>query len=224
MLDLITILKEVPLFCDIPNHDIEKLFVNDKYTIKNYKKNAVIYFPNEVCNTADIVLDGIVSIQGLDDKGNYISISDFFIGDMLGGNLLFSKANFYPMIILSKTNVTLLHLQKDLILKLCQEKTCFLTNFLHLVSDKSLILANKIKSLSFKSIRENIIEFLIHESHVQKSDTIILNITKKELAERIGAQRSSLSRELNKMKKDGLVTYDASSITICNMDLLLKHL
>ena len=73
-----------------------------------------------------------------------------------------------------------------------------------------------------KSIKESIIEFLNYEYYSQKSKEIKLNMTKKELAERLGIQRTSLSRELNKMKKDGLIDYDAHSITICDFDIIRK--
>jgi DNA-binding transcriptional regulator LsrR (DeoR family) len=39
-------------------------------------------------------------------------------------------------------------------------------------------------------------------------------MTKKALADKIGVQRTSLSRELSKMKKDGLIECDSESITI----------
>jgi len=163
-------------------------------------------------------LKGIVSVQSTDEKGNYISISDFTIGSELGGNLLFSHKNFYPMMVLAKTEVTLIHLKKDLVLSLCQSNTTFLSKFLHSISDKTLILTDKIKTLSLKSIRQCIIDFLMYESYVQKSNIIKLEVTKKDLAEKFGVQRSSLSRELNKMRKDGLIEYDAYSITIVNLD------
>lgn len=221
MLDFIHILEHTDLFKELSIQNIESLLSKDSYYIKNYKKNSVIYIQNEKCTTFDIVIKGIVSIQGIDDKGNYISISDFNIGNVLGGNLLFSHKNFYPMMVLSKTEVTILHLKKDLILQLCQSNTIFLTNFLESLSDKTLILTDKIKTLSFKSIRQCIIDFLVYESYVQKSNTIKLELTKKELAEKFGVQRPSLSRELNKMKKDGLIDYDAYSITILDMNLLI---
>lgn len=221
MLDFIHILEHTDLFKELSIQNIESLLSKDSYYIKNYKKNSVIYLQNEKCTTFDIVIKGIVSIQGIDDKGNYLSISDFNIGNVLGGNLLFSHKNFYPMMVLSKTEVTILHLKKDLILQLCQSNTIFLTNFLESLSDKTLILTDKIKTLSFKSIRQCIIDFLVYESYVQKSNTIKLELTKKELAEKFGVQRPSLSRELNKMKKDGLIDYDAYSITILDMNLLI---
>lgn len=222
MLDFIHILEHIDLFKELSIQNIQNLFTKDSYDIKNYKKNSVIYFQNEKCTTFDIVLKGTVSIQGIDDKGNYLSISNFTIGNVLGGNLLFSHRNFYPMMVLSKTTVTILHIKKDLILKLCQTNTTFLNNFLQSLSDKTLILTDKIKTLSFKSIRQCIIDFLIYESYVQKSNKIKLELTKKDLAEKFGVQRTSLSRELNKMRKSGLIAYDAHSITILDPDLLTK--
>lgn len=218
MIDFISVLENTELFKNISLSTINHLFVQDSFNIKTYKKNSVIYFQNEKCVTFDIVLKGIVSVQSTDEKGNYISISDFTIGSELGGNLLFSHKNFYPMMVLAKTEVTLIHLKKDLVLSLCQSNTTFLSKFLHSISDKTLILTDKIKTLSLKSIRQCIIDFLMYESYVQKSNIIKLEVTKKDLAEKFGVQRSSLSRELNKMRKDGIIEYDAYSITIVNLD------
>ncbi|MFA6941192.1 MAG: Crp/Fnr family transcriptional regulator [Clostridiaceae bacterium] len=216
MLDFIHILKHADLFKELSLQNIKNLLDKGSYDIKTYKKNSVIYFQNEKCTTFDIVLKGIVSVQGFDDKGNYISISDFSIGDVIGGNLLFSRKNFYPMMVLSKTEVNILHINKDLILKLCQSDTAFLIKFLQSLSDKTLILTDKIKTLSLKSIRQCIVDFLLYEKYVQNSNTIKLTLAKKQLAEKFGVQRTSLSRELNKMRKEGLIEYDARSITILN--------
>ncbi len=81
---------------------------------------------------------------------------------------MFSHKNFYPMIVLARTDVTILHLKRDLVLKLCQNNYNFLINFLASLSDKTLILADRIKTLSFKSLRKSIIDFLIYESYSQK--------------------------------------------------------
>ena len=56
--------------------------------------------------------------------------------------------------------------------------------------------------------------YLNYESKKQNSNHIKLNITKKALAEKIGVQRTSLSRELAKMRKDGLIQFDSDTITL----------
>lgn len=217
MIDYIPLIKKIGLFKELSNEDIYNLFTKDLYVIKDYKKNSIIYLQNEKCTTLDIVLKGTIVVQGIDSKGNILTISDFNIGDALGGNLLFCHKNFYPMTVIAKNNSTVLHIKKELILKLCQSDINFLNHFLRSISDKTLILTDKIKSISMKTIRECIIDFLIYESYSQNSKTVKLEMTKKELAEKFGIQRPSLSRELNKMRKDGLIEYDAHSITIINL-------
>ncbi|MGH4140301.1 Crp/Fnr family transcriptional regulator [Clostridium sp.] len=220
MISYVPLLKNIDLFKDLSFEDLNYLFTKDLYEITNYKKNSVIYFQNEKCTRFDLILKGTILVQGIDSKGNVLTISDFTVGDVLGGNLLFSHRNFYPMTVISKTDAIILHMKKDLILKLCQIDVAFLNNFLGSISDKTSILTDKINSLSMKTIRQCIIDFLIYESFSQNSRTIKLGYTKKELAEKFGIQRPSLSRELNKMRKDGLIEYDARSITIIDIDSL----
>ena len=45
------------------------------------------------------------------------------------------------------------------------------------------------------------------------SNKVILNMTKEELASMMSLNRPSLSRELMRMKKEGLIDYDKNSIT-----------
>ena len=47
-----------------------------------------------------------------------------------------------------------------------------------------------------------------------KSKTIILPISKKQLADHFGVQRPSLFRELKRMKDEGLIEIDNRNITI----------
>jgi len=114
----------------------------------------------------------------------------------------------------------LIKLKKNLILDLCRTNNEFLVSFLSLLSDKTLFVTDILHYLAHKSIRDMIIVYLKTEYIRQKSQTIKLNITKQELAEKFGVQRPSLSRELKKMRNDGLVKYDAKSIYICDLNIV----
>lgn len=218
--DYIGILKLTELFKEFSDQELIKLFKTNNYIITEYHKGSVIHFEGEKCNFLDIILKGEVFIQKIDEKGNVLTITQFKAGDNIGGNLLFSKYPYYPMSVLSKSDTQILHIDKNFILNLCQDNKEFLIQFLTCVSDKTTILTTKIKSISMKSIRESIIEFLKYEYYSQKSKNIKLNMTKKELAERLGIQRTSLSRELNKMRKDGLIDYNVHYIKICDLNII----
>ena len=220
--DYLDILKLTGLFDEFSAKELLNLFKTHNYIISKYNKGSIIHFESEKCNYWDIILKGQVFIQKIDEKGNVLAVAEFKIGDNIGGNLLFSKYPYYPMSVIAKSDTEILHIPKDLVLQLCQTSQDVLVKFLTCISDKTAILTSKIKSISMKSIRESVIEFLNYEYYTQNSKKIKLNMTKKELAERLGIQRTSLSRELNKMKKDGLIDYDAHSITICDFNIIRK--
>jgi len=221
MENFIRLLKNIDLFKCFSENELEKIF-NSNYNIKTYKKGSIIYMQNEKCNSLDVILDGIISIQKIDSEGNVLSIKDFANGEVVGENLLFSVNNKYPMTILSKSDVKILHINKDLILRLCKTSECFLLSFLQSLSSKALILSDRITSLTMKTLRQCIIDFLLFEYYAQGSTDIRLNFTKKDLAEKIGVQRSSLSRELNKMRNDNLIDFNTKYIFIKDVDKLNK--
>lgn len=187
-----------------------------KYTIREYSRGEIVHLQNEKSKTMDIILEGELSVQKIDIEGNILKIVVFSGGDTLGANLLFSSSNFYPMTVVAEKKTVVLHIYKELILELSKQNLKFMDALLREVSDKALVLTNKINGITLKTIREKINDFLQYESHIQNSNIIKLHMSKKDLAQRMGIQRSSLSRELNKMCQDGLIEYDSKTITIKN--------
>lgn len=217
MENIIALLKNIDMFKCFTKENLISIFKNNN--VKDYKKYSVIYMQNEKCDSLDVILGGVITIKKIDSEGNVLSINDFTNGDVIGENLLFSLDNKYPHTVSAKSDVTILHVNKNLVLKLCQENKCFLINFLQSLSNKTLFLSRKI-ALSMKTLRQCIIEFLLYEYYAQKTNKIELKMTKKDLADKFGVQRTSLSRELNKMRQDGLIDFDNKYIIINDIKLL----
>jgi len=199
----------------------QNLNANKQIQVKKYSQGKIIHFDGDCCSSIDVILNGQVVIERIDDAGNLMRITEFYPDDVLGGNLLFSKNPCYPMMVTAKTEVTLLSIAKNLVFDFCATNKDFLKVYLEYISDHSLLLGEKLKHYVNRSIRESIIAYLKSEYKIQKSQTLQLRLTKKELADRIGVQRTSLSRELQKMKNEGLVEYDKSSISILVQSILI---
>lgn len=214
--------KANPLFRHLTDEEVGQLFYINNYKIGKYAKGSVIYFQNEKCSTLDMLLSGSVVVQSINEDGNILVVSEFTKGDILGLNLLFSQKCFYPMTIIAKSDSTILHMKKEVILELSMKNKNFLLMLLQYLSDRSVLLTDKIKLISGKSIRQLILEFLACEYHIQGNSRIKLTITKKELAERFGIQRTSLSRELQKMREEGLVDYGRDYILIKDIYIISK--
>ncbi|MCD5413901.1 MAG: Crp/Fnr family transcriptional regulator [Clostridiales bacterium] len=194
--------------------EIEHFFTTNQFRIAVYKKNAVIHFDGDFCDKLEIILSGKVLVDRIDEHGNLLTISDFKNGDILGGNLMFSSSPYYLMTVTAATEAAILEITTDLLFNLMNSNKKFLRAYLEFVSDRTSILGNKIKHYIKTSIRESILNYLKIEQSKQQKNQIVLNTSKTELSEKFGVQRTSLSRELGKMKKEGLIDFDKSTITI----------
>lgn len=162
----------------------------------------------------EIILVGKVAVERIDESGNLMTIAEFLSGEILGGNLLFSRNSHYPMTITAKLPTVILEINKERLFQLFSDNHEFLKSYLEFVSYHATILGERINHYVNKTIRESIMCYLDYEQKKQNSNIIKLGITKKALAEKLGVQRTSLSRELAKMRDDGLIKFDAESIEL----------
>jgi len=207
------------LLRNVNKESIQQFYKNGQFRIVSYSKNAVVHLENDSCEKLEIILSGKVAVERLDESGGILTISEFAADDILGGNLLFSSAPYYPMAITTKQATTILQINKDLIFDLCRQDSTFLKTFLEYISDHTTMLSFRLKQHINKTIRENLIIFLQRQSKEQNTAKIKLNMSKKELAEKMGVQRTSLSRELAKMKKERIIDFDIDSITLLKSEL-----
>ena len=207
-------MKQVDLIKSIKSEEIE-LFLNEgSFKTTEYGKNNIVHFVGEVCSKLEIILSGKVVIERIDESGNLMTIAEFFSGDVLGGNLMFSKNPHYPMTATTKQPTVILEINKTRLFQLFSDNHDFLRSYLEYVSDHTVILGDRIKHYVNRTIRESIMSYLDYELKKQNGNIIKLSITKKALAEKIGVQRTSLSRELAKMRDDGLIKFDIDSIEL----------
>jgi CRP-like cAMP-binding protein len=211
-------INESTLLSTLPPEEIRKLLENGQFRIVCYKKDSIIHFDGEICLKLEVILSGKIVIERIDESGNTLTISDFYSDDILGGNLIFSSNPRYPMTVISKLPSVILEINKELLFSLFSTNPLFLSTFLEFISDHASILSDKIKHYINRTIRESIVNYLKYEQKKQKACKIILPTSKKSLAEKIGVQRTSLSRELQKMKNENLIDFDSKTITILNLD------
>ena len=208
------LIQQTDLIKSLKHQELESYLTEGSCKTTRYGKNNIVHFVGDVCSKLEIILSGKVVIERIDESGNLMTIAEFLSGDVLGGNLMFSKNPYYPMTVTAKEATLILEINKDRLFQLFSDNHEFLRSYLEYVSDHTVILGDRIKHYVNRTIRESIISYLNYECKKQNSTTIKLSMTKKALAERIGVQRTSLSRELAKMREDGLIEFSPISIIL----------
>ena len=145
-------------------------------------------------------------------------------GDVFGEALVFSKARTYPATVISLNESKVLFIDKSDILKILTKEEKVLENFISLLSNKVFILNSKIKSISFKSVRQKVIGYILNEVKEQKSNSIMLKNTKEEIAALLAIPRPSLSRELINLRNLGYIKFDRKRITVLDIESLEEEL
>ena len=224
MKDIINKLQGNEFFNNLNNEEIEKLISNIGYSVKAYKKGEVIANEEDECNSLGFVLDGIVEIQRIYLSGKQITLKRLSNGDVFGEALIFSKKSKYPSTVLAFNECTVLYISKVDILKLCTMDERVLGNFMSTLSNKIFMLNSKIKSIAFKSIKHKVINFILEQAKMQKSETINLKESKEEIASSLGIPRPSLSRELMNLRDFKYIEFDRNVIKILNFEELEEEL
>jgi len=211
---MIKSIADNPLLHSFSEEEIEQFIQSGIMRVKDYKSSQIVHFENEKCNNLEIVLDGKVRIERLTEDGHAFTIFDFEEGDVIGGNIVFSSKPHYLMTVKSLTDCKLIEINRDALFDLLKNNSEFLTIFLEYISDTTFIIGNKLKYHTSIPLRERIKTFLLAIHQDTRTNPIFLTTSKKEIAQALGCQRTSLSRELSKMEKDGLIEVNKDSILL----------
>lgn len=99
-----------------------------------------------------------------------------------------------------------------------------INNFVGVLSNRILMLNERITTLSYDTIRKKIIDILLFEYKKQHSFNIILPYSRKKMAEILNIPRPSLSRELSNMKEEKLIDFYRNRFKILDLESLEDEL
>lgn len=76
----------------------------------------------------------------------------------------------------------------------------------------------KLEITTKRSLREKLLTYLSHLAQEQGSSTVQSPMGRVDLADFLGADRSALTRELNRMQDSRLITFDKNTYTILTVE------
>ena len=210
----ISLITQTTLLRVFTSEEVSGLLRDGSFRLLNLPQGSIVHLEGELCSKLELIISGKLVVERISDTGDLLPIAEFTGNDVLGGGLIFSHKPYYPMTVSAQQSSVIVQIPKDILFDLLSTNPRFLQIYLELTSDRTSILADKIKHYLNKPLRERLISFLDHQYRLQQNKRIELSITKTMLAQKIGVERTSLSRELKKMQDEGLVSFDTRSITI----------
>ena len=184
----------------------------NQLNVTKYPINTLLFQEGEECNSLGLILSGELTISTLTNLDKEYTINVLHKNDIFGENLLFNKNDVFLGDGIITQDAEIMFIPKDLLIELFSNKT-FLINYLSIISEKNTKLRERLKLLSQKSISDRIMFYLINE-YKRIGNKKIPITSKEDLAIKLNIPRPSLSRELIRLKDEGLINYNRYFITL----------
>ena len=220
MTDYINAIIKTNLFDNIDKKEIPNILENFKSQKKSYDKGNIIIDSGDKVESIYIILNGKIEISKEydDTRKNIVNILES--GEIFAEAIALSTNKISPITAISLNKSELIKINIKNIFDNNLEKNnknIFIENLLKIISDKNKFLSIKNDILSQKSLRSKIILYLKYMSNMQKSKKITVPYSRDKLAEFISADRSALSRELNRLAKEKMIELNGNKINILNI-------
>lgn len=222
-MNLNSLLKCV-LFRNMNSEEIEKVLENIPNNLKSFPSGEIIAIEGDSCDSVGIILDGNIEIHKSFASGKLVTINHFEAGNIFGEALVFSGSHKYPATIISSDSSRVMFVDRNDIIKLMTLDTRILNNFMGVLSNRILMLNQRLTNLTLDTLRKKIANLLIEEYKKQNTNYITLPFSRKKMAEMLNIPRPSLSRELVKMKEEGMIDFYKNKVKILDMEALKDSL
>lgn len=176
-------------------------------TVKAYKKGEFLHRPHEGLPRFGLVLSGAVQACCDDLDGNRTIMAEVTAGITFGESLCFLKISDSPVYIFASEDASVLWLSlSDLYTGGTEPQGLELQKrFTALLAHRTLSMNSRIQILSKLTIREKLLFYFSQLS--DGGGTVRTPLNREDMAAYIGTNRSALSRELSKMKQEGILDY-----------------
>ena len=216
----LTSLTKCVLFRSLNKDEIQNLLSSLKYNIKHYERDQTIAIEGDDCNSLGIIIKGNIEIHKSFSSGKVVTINHFEEGNIFGEALVFSGSHSYPATLISTNNTDILFISREDIVEMMSISKAVLHNFMGVLSNRILMLNERLTNLSYDTVRKKITNILLLEYARQRSSNLTLPYSRKKMAELLNIPRPSLSRELVNMKEDGLIDFYKNKFKILDLQSL----
>lgn len=207
--------KEIPLFANIKEMDLNQLFLCLRSYHQKYKRGENIIMEQDDVKYIGVVLSGMVHMLKDDIWGNQIMLGFIEPGELLGESFAVQKTPESYVRFQAVKDTEIIFLAASSIIHNCPRQCGFhgqiTQNMFQLMGEKNVQLMEKIEVSSKSTLRDKLLAYLSMMSQKQHSRYIESPLTRTELAEYLCANRSAMTRELSSMKEEGIIDFDKNT-------------
>lgn len=211
-------IKNSPLFFGLKDDELTKMLKCFNGYVKTYENNEMIIRQGDIISKIYLILDGEVNIEKESYWGRRIIIQKLYANNNIGLSLVASKnvESNINAICVNSALVLILNYEKcsTMCQNACYHHSVLIRNLFKILSKENIELVEKIENISQKTIRDKILTYLSNESIKHKTSSFEIQFNRQELADYLNIDRSAMSFELSKLKKEGVIDFHKNKFAL----------
>ena len=225
--DILPVLERTTLFDGVARREIAALCRAFGCRRAYYDKGGVILKRGGEVGSAGIVLSGSVRAERNSADGTLHVVARHGAGALFGDVLNVSRARTSPVDIVAAEDTEVLFVPLAALMGsespgLGAAQTRVRLNLLAELSEKYWAQAERLALLRLPTLRAKLARLLLTARREQGGGTVTLSGTRETLAAELGVNRSALSRELGRMRREGLLDARRGRFTLLDPAALEK--
>ena len=209
------ILTENTLFKGLSESQIADILSTAYHSEKSFRDGEIIVHQGDIINNIGIVLAGNATGKKYTPEGEEIIVSymdtNKIFGDVLSGAIGFAS----PVTVQAVGSCRVLFIDYNQLLYSRHPLAHrVLQNMIQSISRKYFAQNKRMDILMLKSVRSKVLSYLEWQRQIKGGKTFSIDLDRRLLADFLGVERSALSRELSRMKADGLIDYHKNNFTL----------
>ena len=216
------ILKRCALFRGIEESNYMDLLGCLDAQIKHFNEDEYIFFAGDKINRVGVVLSGTVEILKENLAGNKHIIAILDSSHLFAEGIVCTADRLSPVTAQAKEETNIMFIPYEKIIRSCGQSCSYhfglIQNMMVVLGEKNINLNWKLELLTLKGMREKLASYLIKASYENRSNTFQIPLNRSELSDFLNVSRTSMCRELTRMKDDGLIDLYGRSFKILDKE------
>ncbi|MBQ8796795.1 MAG: Crp/Fnr family transcriptional regulator [Oscillospiraceae bacterium] len=212
------VMAKCPLFEGVAGEDLIAMMGCIGGNVVTVSREQPVFLEGEPAKYVGMVLSGAVRLERQDYYGNRSIIAHIKPAELFGETYACAGIPALPISVIADVDSQVLLMDCRRITTSCAGACAFhsrvIHNLLRLVATKNLVYDQKIQITARRSTREKLMAYLHSEAKRQGSNSFSIPYDRQELADYLEVDRSGLSAEISKLRKEGILESQKSQFTL----------
>lgn len=203
------VLQKCPLFEGIREDDLERMLICLGAKVETFDKKYTIFAEGTQIHHIGILLSGSAQVIQIDYFGNRSLLSEISPAEPFSEAFACAETPAIPVTVIANEPSEVMLIDSRHILHTCSNHCGFhqqlIYNLMKDLAFKVILFHQRIEITSKRSTREKLMAYLMSEARKANSNRFEVPFDRQELADYLEVDRSGLSAEISKLKREGII-------------------